>query len=42
MWFSVVLMGILSENKSYYKIVIGDFNAKVGSHQRGDGVTVGQ
>ena len=28
---------IMSENKSYYKIVIGDFNAKVGGHQQGDG-----
>ena len=33
---------IMSENKSYYKIVIGDFNAKVGGHQQGDGAVVGQ
>ena len=33
---------IMSENKSYYKIVLGDFNAKVGSHQQGDGAAVGQ
>ena len=33
---------IMSENKSYYKIVIGDFNAKVGGHQQGDGAAVGQ
>ena len=33
---------IMNENKSYYKIVIGDFNAKVGSHHQGDGAAVGQ
>ena len=33
---------IMSENKSYYKIVKGDFNAKVGGHQQGDGAAVGQ
>ena len=33
---------IMNENKSYYKIVIGDFNAKVGGHQQGDGAVVGQ
>ena len=33
---------IVSENKSYYKIVIGDFNVKVGGHQQGDGAVVGQ
>ena len=31
---------IMSENKSYYKIMIGDFNAKLGGHQQGDGWTV--
>ena len=33
---------IMSENKSYYKTVIGDCNAKVGGHQQGDGAAVGQ
>ena len=33
---------IMSENKSYYKIVIGDFNAKVGGHQQGDRAAVAQ
>ena len=33
---------IMSEDKSYYKIVRGDFNAKVGGHQQGDGAVVGQ
>ena len=33
---------IMSENKSYYKIVIGDFNAKASGHQQGDGAVVGQ
>ena len=33
---------ITCENKSYYKMVIGDFNAKVGGHQKGDGAAVGQ
>ena len=33
---------IMSENKSYYKIVIGDFNAKVGGHRQGDGTAGGQ
>ena len=33
---------IMSEDKSYYEIVIGDFNAKVGGHQQGDGAAVGQ
>ena len=33
---------IMSENKSYYKIVIGDVNAKVGGHQQADGAVVGQ
>ena len=33
---------IMSDNKSYYKIVIGNFNAKVGGHQQGDGAVVGQ
>ena len=32
---------IMSESKSYYKIVIEDFNAKAGGHQRGDGAAVG-
>ena len=32
---------ILRENKSYYKIVIEDFNAKVGAYQQGDGAVVG-
>ena len=32
----------MSENKSYYKILIGDFNAKVGCHQQGDSAAVGQ
>ena len=26
---------IMSESKSYYNIVMGDFNAKVGGHQQG-------
>ena len=29
------------ENRSFYKILIGDFNAKVGSHQQRDGAAVG-
>ena len=33
---------IMSESKSYNKIVIGDFNAKVSGHQQGDGAVVGQ
>ena len=33
---------IMSENKSFYKTVLGDFNAKVGGHQQGDGAVVGQ
>ena len=32
----------MNENKRYYKIVIADFNAKVGGHQQGDGEVVGQ
>ena len=31
----------MSENKSCYKIVIGDLNVKVGGHQQGDGAAVG-
>ena len=33
---------VMNENKSYYKIVIGDFNEKVGGHPQGDGAAVGQ
>ena len=33
---------IMSENKSYYKIVIRDFSAKVDGHQQDDGAVVGQ
>ena len=33
---------IMSENRSYYQIVMGDFNAKAGGHQEGDGAAVGQ
>ena len=33
---------IMSENTSYYKILIGDVNAEVGGHQKGDGAAVGQ
>ena len=33
---------IMSEKKTYYKILIGDSNAKVGGHQQGDGAVVGQ
>ena len=36
------LSKIMSENKSYYKIVIGEFNAKVGGNQHGDTAAVGQ
>ena len=32
----------MSENKGYYKIVIGDFDAKVCGHQEGDGAVAGQ
>ena len=38
-WYSHNLM---SENRSFYKIVIGDFNVKVGGHLQGDGAVVGQ
>ena len=40
--FYEVISKILSENKSYYKMVTGDFNAKVGGHQQGDGAAVRQ
>ena len=33
---------IMGRNKSCYKIVRGDFNAKVGGHQQGNGAVVGQ
>ena len=33
---------IVRENRSYYKIMIGDFSAKVGGYQQGDGAAVGQ
>ena len=33
---------IMSENKTYYKIVIGYYNAEVGVHQQGDGAVVGE
>ena len=33
---------IMNEQKSYYKIMIGDLNAKVDGHQQGDGAAVGQ
>ena len=32
---------IMSENRSYYKKVIREFNTKVGDHQQGDGAVVG-
>ena len=32
---------IMEKNKSHYKIIIGDFNAKVGQQQQGNGGTVG-
>eukprot|EP00795_Rhopilema_esculentum_P010855 gene10855-biopygen13293 len=31
----------MEKNKSQYKIVMGDFNAKVGQHHQSDGATVG-
>ena len=40
--FTKKLVKIMSENKSYHKIVIGDLNVKVGGHQQGDGAAVGQ
>ena len=33
---------MMSENKTCDKVVIGNFNAKGGGHQQGDGATVGQ
>uniref|UniRef100_A0A3P9KP93 Endonuclease/exonuclease/phosphatase domain-containing protein n=1 Tax=Oryzias latipes TaxID=8090 RepID=A0A3P9KP93_ORYLA len=32
----------MEKNKSQYKIVMGDFNAKVGQHHQSDGATVGK
>lgn len=31
----------LESNKSHYKFIIGDFNAKIGKHQQSDGKTTG-
>ena len=31
----------IEKNKSYYKIIMRDFNAKTGAHQQGDGITTG-
>ena len=31
----------MDKDKSHYKIIMGDFNAKVGKHQQGDGKTTG-
>ena len=32
----------MEKNKSQYKIIMGDFNAKVGQHHQSDGATVGK
>ena len=32
----------MEKNKSHFKIIMGDFNAKVGQHHNSDGATVGQ
>ena len=35
------IANIMQRNKSQYKIIMGDFNAKVGQHYQNDGTTVG-
>jgi len=36
------LTSVTDKNKSFYKVIMGDFNAKVGRHQQGDGKTTGK
>jgi hypothetical protein len=36
------ITSVLENNKSFYKIIMGDFNAKVGKHQQGDEKTTGE
>ena len=32
----------MEKNKSHFKIIMGDFNAKIGQHRQSDGATVGK